>query len=329
MIINAILILKRNCCIIFNNQIRSCLDDNNPNPNSTSFHKSLNEFNIKDNNPNIGNDLPINKNQYYNEGYNDQDIKYHYKKENDGTPNYISNELNNYNNSNEFNQQDLFNLNKNENLSNNIDNNISLEQIINRKNDSNIINIEEEANLILRNKGNNNNRNINSDKDEISNSNNSNYLYKQEEKNNKYFDLKEDVNKEKKEDNKDNEMEKKFEDKKENEIKDNNEVYTIGKKINSKIMNRINKGRAKSSDNREQKDLKSQNILMKAKLLEKVLGNMKSPETMENNYISNNNKNEKIIIDGFENNEPSNDIEDNIPVITNKKKKRNISPFEE
>ena len=113
MIINAILRLKRNCCIIFNNQIKSCLDDSNQNPNSTSFHKSVNEFNIKDHNPNISNNLPINKNQYYNEGYNEDDIKYHYKKENDDTHNNISNELNNYNNkSNEFNQQDSINLKK-------------------------------------------------------------------------------------------------------------------------------------------------------------------------------------------------------------------------
>ena len=94
-------------------------------------------------------------------------------------------------------------------------------------------------------------------------------------------------------------------------------------------MNRINKGMARSSDNREQNYLKSQNILMKAKLLEKVVGNIKTPEIMENNYISNNTKNDKIIIDIFRNNELNNNIEDNIPVIANKKKKRNISPFEE
>ena len=111
--------------------------------------------------------------------------------------------------------------------------------------------------------------------------------------------------------------------------KSQKEIFNAGEKIRTKLMDRINRGRARSSDNKKKNDLKSNDILMKAKLLEKVLGNIKTPEIMENNYISNNTKNKNIIINTSQNNESNNYIEDNKPVITIKKKKRNISPFEE
>jgi hypothetical protein len=56
------------------------------------------------------------------------------------------------------------------------------------------------------------------------------------------------------------------------------EITTTGEKIKAKIMDRINRGRARSNENKKLNDTKSQNILMKAQLLETVLGKMKKPE---------------------------------------------------
>lgn len=93
-------------------------------------------------------------------------------------------------------------------------------------------------------------------------------------------------------------------------------------------MDKIRRGRARSSDNKEQKDLKSQNILMKAKILEKVLGNIKSPENSGNNYRSNSHKNiEYNDNDKNDNIISKKNIVNNIPLVKNKKKKKNNIPF--
>ena len=64
---------------------------------------------------------------------------------------------------------------------------------------------------------------------------------------------------------------------------------------------------------------------MKAQLLEKVLGNIKKPEDLENNYRSNGSNN--IIIQNDISDKPSE--QDNIPIVKNKKKKKKSDPFEE
>ena len=87
-------------------------------------------------------------------------------------------------------------------------------------------------------------------------------------------------------------------------------------------MDRINKGRARSSDNKKQNDTKSQDILKKAKLLEKFLGNIKKPEDSN----STNQNKEKIQTDAFSSNQSP--IE-NIAVVNKKKKKKNNIPFKE
>ena len=92
-------------------------------------------------------------------------------------------------------------------------------------------------------------------------------------------------------------------------------------------MDRINRGRARSSDNRNQQDIKSQNILIKAKLSEKVLGNMKEHTESNNNFTSNKiNKNEII---KYNNDESSKYQVENILINKNKKKKKNLIPFKE
>lgn len=99
------------------------------------------------------------------------------------------------------------------------------------------------------------------------------------------------------------------------------EVYTAKEKIRTKIMDRIKKGRASSCDKKNENDTKSQNILMKAKLLEKVLGNMKSPEDFNNCSMNNNNRN--VSADRGSLNQ-----KENIPVVKKKKKKKNNIPFD-
>lgn len=173
---------------------------------------------------------------------------------------------------------------------------------------------------VLRSKGNknessNNDNNIkNTDKEELE------YdmpIYKEEKRNTL---LDEQNNKEESE-KKENTIEKEIEEKKEIQ----NEIYTRGEKIRSKIMERIKKVRAKSSDNKNQKDTKSKNILMKAQLLEKVLGNMKKPEDINNNYTTNQNTNEKNQIIG---NDSVENQSENIPLVKKKKMKKNLIPFE-
>lgn len=164
----------------------------------------------------------------------------------------------------------------------------------NKEKEDNLFDLKEESSS-LRNKG---NGNVSSDKD-----NYKNYIEKEEFK-----------------------LSNKEEIEKEEEKKDKSEIYTTGEKIRSKIMERINRGRAKSSDNKSQNDTKSQNILMKAKLLEKVLGNMKKPEDLNNNYITNQrNINENI--QNESNLSIQNQLE-KIPLVKKKKMEKKIISFE-
>ena len=91
-------------------------------------------------------------------------------------------------------------------------------------------------------------------------------------------------------------------------------------------MDRLNKARARSCDKKDTNDTKSQNILIKAQLLEKVLGKMKTPEDLRNNRnITTNGDQEKESI-------KDNSIRDhsaNIHVVKKKKKKKNMIPFNE
>ena len=164
----------------------------------------------------------------------------------------------------------------------------------NKEKEDNLFDLKEESSS-LRNKG---KGNVSSDKDDYKN-----YIEKEEFKSSN----KEEIEKEE-------------------EKKDKSEIYTTGEKIRSKIMERINRGRAKSSDNKSQNDTKSQNILMKAKLLEKVLGNMKKPEDLNNNYITNQrNINENI------QNESNLSIQtqlEKIPLVKKKKMEKKIISFE-
>ena len=164
----------------------------------------------------------------------------------------------------------------------------------NKEKEDNLFDLKEESSS-LRNKG---NGNVSSDKD-----NYKNYIEKEEFK-----------------------LSNKEEIEKEEEKKDKSEIYTTGEKIRSKIMERINRGRAKFSDNKSQNDTKSQNILMKAKLLEKVLGNMKKPEDLNNNYITNQrNINENI--QNESNLSIQNQLE-KIPLVKKKKMEKKIISFE-
>lgn len=164
----------------------------------------------------------------------------------------------------------------------------------NKEKEDNLFDLKEESSS-LRNKG---KGNVSSDKDDYKN-----YIEKEEFKSSN----KEEIEKEE-------------------EKKDKSEIYTTGEKIRSKIMERINRGRAKSSDNKSQNDTKSQNILMKAKLLEKVLGNMKKPEDLNNNYITNQrNINENI--QNESNLSIQNQLE-KIPLVKKKKMEKKIISFE-
>ena len=227
----------------------------------------------------------------------------------------LTNELNSNNNT------ELNYISQNNNNSNYQTNNNLYEKEIdkNKENKYEITDFYGEV-PVLRSKGNknessNNDNNIkNTDKEELE------YdmpIYKEEKRNTL---LDEQNNKEESE-KKENTIEKEIEEKKEIQ----NEIYTRGEKIRSKIMERIKKVRAKSSDNKNQKDTKSKNILMKAQLLEKVLGNMKKTEDINNNYTKNQNTNEKNQIIG---NDSVENQSENIPLVKKKKMKKNLIPFE-
>ena len=90
-------------------------------------------------------------------------------------------------------------------------------------------------------------------------------------------------------------------------------------------MDRLNKARARSCGKNDEKAKKSNDILMKAKLLESILGHLKKPEDFNNN----NNAIEKESI-------KNDNIGDNINrdhscdmhIIQKKKKKKNNIPFD-
>ena len=110
---------------------------------------------------------------------------------------------------------------------------------------------------------------------------------------------------------------------------DKNEAYEDGEKIRKKIrlMEKLNKARSRSCGKKDdEKAKKSNDILMKAKLLESVLGNLKKPEDLNNN---NNNAIEKENIKngGIENNN-NRDHSYDMHIIQKKKKKKNNIPFE-
>ena len=124
--------------------------------------------------------------------------------------------------------------------------------------------------------------------------------------------------KEVKEDNTEKEEQKK---------EDKNEAYEDGEKIRKKIklMDRLNKARARSCGKKDEKAKKSNDILMKAKLLESVLGNLKKPEDLNNNK-NNDVEKESIKQDnvGINNRDHSCDVH----IIQKKKKKKNNIPFD-
>ena len=142
-------------------------------------------------------------------------------------------------------------------------------------------------------------------------------------------DKKEEEKKEEevKEEKKEGEIkDKKKEEEKNEEIKEERkEAYKTGEKIRNKLMDRLNKARARSCDKKDTNDTKSQNILIKAKLLEKVLGNMKTPEDFKDNKNISTNRDlekESIKINTYR------DHSANIHVVK-KKKKKNMIPFNE
>jgi predicted Zn-ribbon and HTH transcriptional regulator len=109
---------------------------------------------------------------------------------------------------------------------------------------------------------------------------------------------------------------------------DKNEAYEDVEKIRKKIkiMDRLNKARARSCGKKDEKAKISNDILMKAKLLESVLGNLKKPEDLNNN---NNNAigKESIKNDNIENN-INRDHSYDMHIIQKKKKKKNNIPFD-
>jgi len=115
--------------------------------------------------------------------------------------------------------------------------------------------------------------------------------------------------------------------KEEQKKEDKNEAYEDGEKIRKKIklMDRLNKARARSCGKKDEKAKKSNDILMKAKLLESVLGNLKKPEDLNNNK-NNDVEKESIKQDnvGINNRDHSCDVH----IIQKKKKKKNNIPFD-
>jgi len=114
------------------------------------------------------------------------------------------------------------------------------------------------------------------------------------------------------------------------EAKENNkeeekkEAYEDGEKIRKKIrlMDRLNKARARSCGKNDEKVKKSNDILMKAKLLESVLGHLKKPE---DSYNNNNNWIEK---ESIKNDNINRDHSCDMQIIQKKKKKKNNIPFD-
>ena len=325
-------------------QIKSCIDGNNPNPESISFHRSLNEFNIKNslynNNKDIQ-DILINKPQYYGESYkSNNDELYNYsnlinKNKEEVYKNYSNNnnsfkQYDSITNNNNSQNNKVFDISNKENIDYqmNSNNNNLFEQINNNENEKFIANILEENPLLRNKEGKNkillNNENIfdiHSNKEEQKNS--FNIINEEEQKNSKSYSNDENNNIVYEE--KETQKEKEKENNNENKIDD---VYTKGEKIRNKLTERLKRARAKSSENKKQTDLKSKNILMKAQLLEKVLGNIKKPEDFESNYISNANNNINIQTGVSDKRDDQDQIDNNIPIV-NKKKKKKSNLFEE
>ena len=117
------------------------------------------------------------------------------------------------------------------------------------------------------------------------------------------------------------------------EVKENNkeeekkEAYEDGEKIRKKIrlMDRLNKARARSCGKNDEKAKKSNDILMKAKLLESVLGHLKKPEDLNNN--NNAIEKESIKNDNIGDN-INRDHSSDMHIIQKKKKKKNNIPFD-
>ena len=109
-----------------------------------------------------------------------------------------------------------------------------------------------------------------------------------------------------------------------NKEEENKEAYEDGEKIRKKIrlMDRMNKARARSCGKNDEKAKKSNDILIKAKLLESVLGHLKKPEDLNNN---NNNGIEK---ENIKNDNINRDHSCDMHIIQKKKKKKNNIPFD-
>ena len=210
----------------------------------------------------------------------------------------------------------------------NSNNNNLLEQINNNENKKFNANILEENPLLRNKEGKNkillNNENIfdiHSNKEEQKNS--FNIINEEEQKNSKSNSN--DENNYIVSEEKETQKEKEKENNNENKIDD---VYTKGEKIRNKLTERLKRARAKSSKNKKQTELKNKNILMKAQLLEKVLGNIKKPEDFESNYISNANNNINIQTGVSDKRDDQDQIDNSIPIV-NKKKKKKSNLFEE
>jgi len=111
---------------------------------------------------------------------------------------------------------------------------------------------------------------------------------------------------------------------KESKEEEKKEAYEDGEKIRKKIrlMDRLNKARARSCGKNDEKAKKSNDILIKAKLLESVLGHLKKPEDLNNN---NNNGIEK---ENIKNDNINRDHSCDMHIIQKKKKKKNNIPFD-
>ena len=122
-------------------------------------------------------------------------------------------------------------------------------------------------------------------------------------------------------------MKNSLEAKENNKEEENKEAYEDGEKIRKKIrlMDRLNKARARSCGKNDEKAKKSNDILMKAKLLESVLGHLKKPEDLNNNNDNNNNAIEK---ESIKNDNINRDHSCDMHIIQKKKKKKNNIPFD-
>ena len=269
--------------MFFTKNIKCCTDRNSLFNYSINLKHSLNEMKTA-NNENMNQELPINKPQYYND-YN-QDINYNYNNIMDSNYEDIqlnSNIFKSYNkkikdsqnnsgiskNSHNNNRNNSITKNSNRamidcNSKNNSNSRITFVLEKNKNNiDDNFPLNNNEPNNILRNKNNNFNNNLDEEKSEL----------KRENINNLTTNTNIDLGQR--------------EDKQNNIEKD---------KKKTKIMDRINRARAKSSDIKSQKALKSENILMKVKILEKFIGNIKSHENLSNNDINEQNDKDFLII---------------------------------